>query len=93
MQGRDREADMMIIATAVIEGLSQDEGEGNGWGCDSKRPFGFSDVDGSLVELLKIPVDDSTCDDAREYVAELYLGIGDFIRAKWATLSPGGHRP
>lgn len=87
--GRDRSADMKTLAIAFFENLERDNCEYGGWGVDSKRPFGNSDVDGDIIDLLFSDDEDEAYneqrrddEDLRHYVKGLYDDLGDYLKEK-----------
>jgi len=82
--GRDRKKDSHVIASAIVEGLYINNDEYGAWCIDCKRPFGNSDVEGDMIEMLGIDCKD---EDAREYVSQLYKDAGDYIAERWSELA------
>lgn len=86
---RDRDADMKTLAVAFFENLERDNCEYGGWGVDSKRPFGNSDVDGDIIDMLFEDDDDKVYndqrredEDLRNYVKGLYDDLGEYLKEK-----------
>lgn len=75
---RDLDNDVDTIADAVIAGLFIDNCEYGAIGLDPKRPFGNSDVEGDMLELLDCDPegDDGEVEcwssEQREYVRDIY---------------------
>lgn len=82
LPGRDRRADMLVIADAFFENLRRDDCEYGGWGIDPKRPFGNSYVDGDMCEMLW-GRDREFTEDETDYAASLYDDLGEFLRKEW----------
>jgi hypothetical protein len=78
MKTRNLAADVDLIAAAVIENLQITTWEYGGIGVDPKRPFGNSDVEGDMLELLgcEMAGDDGfePCwsSEQKEYVRDIY---------------------
>jgi hypothetical protein len=75
-----------------------EEGEGYGWGLDSKRPFGFSgSVAYDILSACEIAPEGEDRDGDAEFTAEqeeygfaLYGAAGDFLREWWRENKPDG---
>ena len=51
------------------------------WAADPKRPFGNSDVEGDILRLLGIEeIEPYYSDSQREYAADLYRELGNYLR-------------
>lgn len=81
MSERDLQADLAIVADAFFDNLQIDNCEYGGIGVDSKRPFGNSDVEGDILEMLDVQMegndghDDCWSSDQREYARDLITNI------------------
>ena len=64
--GRYRKKDLHVIATAILDGLYIDDCEYGGWCIDSKRPFGNSDVNSDMIDMLGIDV--QKCPHCNEFI-------------------------
>lgn len=80
------------LALAVLANLShQNDCEYGSIGTDCKRPFGNSDVEGDILEIIGVKPEgddgDRECwsSKQREYAATLYDAVGKFIYEKYAT--------
>ena len=92
---RNEERDLKVLADAFFAGLTMLAWEYGGIGLDPKRPFGNSDVEGDMLELLdwEPEGDDGggPCYSSkqRDYVATLYREkLIPYMRAQWAKLTP-----
>lgn len=88
---RDRNADLLKLADAFFENLERGRGEYGGWGQDDKRPFGNSDTDYDIAEIigLTLPDYDTEYDSYivhTDYCRELYSNLGDFLKTTWKQL-------
>ena len=78
MDRRNLAADIDVIAAAVIDALFVDTCEYGAIGVDAKRPFGNSDVEGDMLQLLGCKPDGNDGEDEcwssqqREYVRDIY---------------------
>jgi hypothetical protein len=89
---------MMLLAHAFFKNLTRDNCEYGGWGVDSKRPFGNSDVEGDVLEIIGLepkrcphcdePLDDDKGGDPRAYAAGLYSDLGPFLTQTWQKAYP-----
>lgn len=86
-----KEQDLAKLADAFFENLLIDNCEYGGIGLDSKRPFGNSDVESDILELLeREPEGDDGHDKCwashqREYASDLYhTHLIPYLRAEWA---------
>lgn len=83
---RDLRADFTRLADAFFQNLEREQRcEYGGWGLDDKRPFGNSDVEGDILEILGIPGSQRS-EELDEYASELYAGLGDWLCAEWQRL-------
>ena len=83
---RDKQADLMLLADAFFENLEREEYcEYGGWGLDDKRPFGNSDVERDILEIIGVfgPGYDEMTPEAEEYAAHLYDDLGSFLKKCW----------
>ena len=81
----EKEKHLRLLANAFFDNLEIDGSEYGGIGLDSKRPFGNSDVEGDMLEILDIEVDDGNDDDdLRVYVSDLYHNdLIPYLKKKW----------
>lgn len=84
--GRDRDADMLKLADAFMNGLERDDCEWGAIGADCKRPFGNSDMPGDVCEIIGLEQTDDTYDESYDYAVSLYNALPDFLIAKWKEL-------
>lgn len=83
MSNDRRDEHMMILARTCLQGLRRNDSEYGGWGLDDKRPFGNSDVETDILKLIGIGAGDEGYSAAqREYAADLYGRLGDFLRER-----------
>lgn len=95
MQPRDERADLKILAGAFFKELIWDDGcEYGNPGLDCKRPFGNSDVEGDILELLDAEQEgddgDGPCwsSHQRRYAADLYRRkLIPYLKLLWNTFS------
>lgn len=91
MENRDKAADMLIVERAFFDNLQRDNCEYGAIGVDCKRPFGNSDVESDILELLNTkPEGDNGEDECwsraqRSYAASLYDGLIDHLQVKYGT--------
>ena len=87
---RDKEKDLAILADAFFDNLQIDTCEFGGIGLDCKRPFGNSDVESDMLEMLgaeQEEPEDGWSAEQREYVYGLYhLELMPYLRKRWASL-------
>lgn len=90
---RLNESHLEKLADAFFEALErEDRCEYGGWGLDDKRPFGNSDVEDDILEIIGETPDGD--DGYREcwsshqkaYAADLYDALGDYLRRRWNEL-------
>jgi hypothetical protein len=91
--GRDRDRDMMLLAHAFVDNLTRDDCEYGGWGVDSKRPFGNSDVEADIIKIIYLevrkcpscgePLSDECADNPRQYARGLYNDLGPWVAKMW----------
>ncbi len=82
----ERKAEMEKLADAFMDNLQREECEYGGWGVDSKRPFGNSNVTGDIADILDIELPEygsDEYDEMRAYLDGLYSDLGVFLRYKW----------
>lgn len=95
---RDKEADLSKLADAFFDNLIFDNGcEYGSIGTDPKRPFGNSDVEGDVVEIIGAkPEGDDGEDECwsraqREYASALYSDeLIPYLGKQWRHLKVGG---
>jgi hypothetical protein len=87
---RNEAQDLMILANAFFKELLITNCEYGGIGLDCKRPFGNSDVEGDMLELLECEPEgddgETECYSSkqREYVSQLYHEkLIPFLREQW----------
>lgn len=87
---RNRDADMLKLEKAFFQNLQRDDCEYGAIGVDCKRPFGNSDVQGDILELVGAKPEgddgDSECwaSYQRDYADELYDGLIEWLQGKYA---------
>ena len=88
-----------LLAQAVLANLRRNHDcEFGSIGTDCKRPFGNSDVEGDILEIVgKSPTGDDgdgPCwsSEQRQYARELYDAIPKFIFERYASEYPRGCR-
>jgi len=83
--------DLAVLAEAFIENLTYDPScEYGSIGTDPKRPFGNSDVEGDILELIGADPEDgeSYSDEQREYAASLYKEkLVPYLQKRWAEMN------
>lgn len=86
--------DLAKLADAFFDNLIIDNCEYGGIGLDSKRPFGNSDVEADILELLdREPEGDDGHDKCwashqREYASDLYhTHLIPYLRREWKARS------
>lgn len=81
--------DMIKLEKAFFQNLYRDECEYGAIGVDCKRPFGNSDVEGDILEIIgAVPEGDdgeSECwsSTQRKYAAAMYSGLIDWLKKKY----------
>lgn len=76
---RDKSDDLFLIASAFFDNLTIDKVEYGAIGVDCKRPFGNSDVEHDMLEIIEWEpesndgVDYCYSEKQREYVRDLYF--------------------
>ena len=86
---RDRNADMKALEREFFRCLQRDDCEYGGIGVDCKRPFGNSDVEADILEIIcAIPCGDDGDGPCwaswqREYAATLYDGLIDWLQSRY----------
>jgi hypothetical protein len=87
---RNRDADMLILEIAFFQNLQRDNCEYGGIGVDCKRPFGNSDVEGDILEMLDIVKagddgeDECWSSEQRAYAAGLYDSLIPWLQKKYS---------
>lgn len=82
--------DMLNLEKAFFQNLISIECEYGGIGVDCKRPFGNSDVEGDILEIIgaKPEGDDGASEcwssKQRAYAAEMYSGLIYWLQSKYA---------
>jgi hypothetical protein len=97
MENRNIDEDLRRLASAFYINLRISEDEYGGIGIDDKCPFGNSDVDSDIMQILDIRplVNCPNCgyiysDDQRAHVRDLYFNkLIPYLRKKWAEHSEG----
>ena len=81
----EREKHMNLLADAFYENIQRDDVEFGGLGLDSKRPFGNSDVERDLAEIigLDLPDEKDEFNEISRYLYSLYDDLGLFLQYKW----------
>lgn len=91
MSARDEQADLSKMADAFFQNLEYDPHcEYGSIGVDCKRPFGNSDVEGDILEMIGWKAEgddgDGPCwsSSQRQYAAVLYKEkLIPYLRIKW----------
>lgn len=93
---RDIQRDLELLAAAFFEHLEIDEVEFGGIGLDSKRPFGNSNVEQDILEIIGWDKEGDDGDGPcyapiqREYARMLYYeSLIPFLREQWALAQSG----
>jgi hypothetical protein len=82
--------DMLKLEKAFFQNLQRDNCEYGGIGIDCKRPFGNSDVEGDILELIgATPAGDDGYSECwsraqHEYAAAMYDGLIKWLQEKYA---------
>lgn len=88
-----RDEDLAKLADAFFENIEYDSGcEYGSIGVDCKRPFGNSDVEGDVLEIIGQAPDGDDGDHAcwssgqREYASRLYQNeLVPYLRTQWSA--------
>lgn len=80
---RNKPNDLEKLADAFFANLRTGNVEYGGWGLDDKRPFGNSDVEGDILEIIGWEPEKNDSYEQREYASELYAELGDYVAAEW----------
>lgn len=81
--GRDLEADLSKLADAFFDNLQIDNCEFGGLGVDCKRPFGNSDAEGDILEIIGVK-ENHYRDEYTRYAFDLYhQGLIPYLRKRW----------
>ncbi len=86
---RDRAVDMEKLADSFFDNLIRDNCEYGGWGLGDKRPFGNSDVDIDILDIIEfgyLPNEDEYTEAQKEYAHELYGDLGEYLKTRWYQL-------
>lgn len=81
--------DMIILVEAFFRNLQRDNCEYGGIGIDAKRPFGNSDVEGDILDMLdQLPEGDDgegPCwsSKQRQYAAALYDNLIPYLQERY----------
>lgn len=93
---RNEQQDLAKLADAFFENLFISPEEYGGIGVDAKRPFGNSDVEGDILEIIgEEPCwrqDDEFVhsEEQRQYARTLYHEkLIPYLRQRWAELNAG----
>jgi hypothetical protein len=81
-----RHTDMLLLEIAFFRNLQRDSCEYGAIGVNCKRPFGNSDVEGDILEIIHAEMqgDDGWSSDQRKYAASLYDGLIDWLQKRYA---------
>ena len=85
-----KDGDMLKLEKAFFRNLQRDTCEYGAIGVDCKRPFGNSDVEADILELIGLQMagddGDSECwsSTQRKYAAEMYDGLIPWLQKKYA---------
>lgn len=88
---RDTNADLEKLADAFFDNLERETRcEYGGWGLDDKRPFGNSDVNNDIFEIIgmKPTADDYFSKEQEDYATDLYDKLGEYLREQWERRKP-----
>jgi len=92
--------DLSKLAKAFFDNLEIDNCEFGGIGLDSKRPFGSSDVESDMLEIIGWQMegndgyDDCYSSEQRQYVHELYhQKLIPFLQKEWEATTPLTEKP
>lgn len=90
-----RKEDMEKLERAFFQNMERDNCEYGGIGLDSKRPFGNSDVEGDILEIIGATPDGddghAICFSSKQraYAAAMYGGLIKWLQSKYC---PGSNR-
>jgi hypothetical protein len=86
LPGRSRQADLSKLADAYIDAMYWDTDSYPVWAVDGKRPFGNSAVEYDILsDILEIEFGEDGYDaEQKDYAAELWREVGEYIQAEWA---------
>lgn len=94
---QDKQSDLAKLAQAFFDNLRIDDCEYGAIGVDCKRPFGNSDVEGDILEIIGQEPEGDDCHDScwsseqREYALILYRDdLIPFLRQGWKDSSAQG---
>jgi hypothetical protein len=82
--------DMLALEKAFFKNLQRGTWEYGGIGVDHKRPFGNSDVEGDILELIGAEKEGDDGEEAcwssgqRKYAASLYDNLIEWLQEKYA---------
>lgn len=85
--------DMAKLAKAFFDNLQRDDCEYGAIGVDCKRPFGNSDVEADILEILGAEPEGDDGDDEcwgrsqREYAAKCYDNLIPYLKGKYGSKS------
>lgn len=89
---RNHETDLKLLASAFYENLTISQCEYGGIGLDCKRPFGNSDADADILEIIGWDMEGDDGEDKcysseqRAYASSLYNdSLIPYLRSKWNT--------
>lgn len=80
---RNKQDDLEKLALAFFVNLRIGDCEYGGWGLDDKRPFGNSDVEGDILDIIGLEYDEDKNYEQREYASEIYGELGDYLATEW----------
>ena len=91
MINRDMQKDLAFLANAFFQNLEYDpHWEYGAIGVDCKRPFGNSDVEGDVLNIIGAEMEGDDGEDKcwssgqREYAADLYQRrLVPYLKARW----------
>lgn len=89
----NRKKYMDLLADAFFDNLElNDHCEFGGWGLDDKRPFGNSNVEADLAEIIGWERDSiyknenaDLDEDKVRYLRELYYNLGPYLKYMWKS--------
>lgn len=85
----DKARHMEILAQAFFRNLERNDMEYGGIGIDCKRPFGNSDVEGDILEMIGATPEGDDGEDKcwssaqKKYAASMYDGLIKYLQAKY----------
>jgi hypothetical protein len=90
VDNRCKSEHLLLLEKAFFQNLQRDNCEYGAIGVDCKRPFGNSDVEGNILEIIGAEMDGDDGEDPcwssaqRDYAALLYDNLIPWLQAKYA---------